>query len=63
MRDRTDNILTECGALVEKVIQNLAGEGQGNAVSGDSEEDPEEDPEEEPAAPEEEAESIASVNN
>ena len=63
MRDRTDNILTECGALVEDVVQNLAEEGQGNAVPSDLEEDPEEDQEEELAEPAEEAKSVGSVTD
>ena len=37
VRDRTDNILIECGALVGKVVQvNLAEEGQGNVAPSDS---------------------------
>ena len=51
--------MTECGALVGEVVQNLAEGGQGNAAPSD----PEEDPEEEPAAPEEEAESVGSVTS
>ena len=59
IRDRTDNILTECGALVEEVVQvNLVGEGQEHIAPSD----PEEDPEEEPAAPKE-VESAGSVTN
>ena len=59
VRDRTDRILTECRALVEDVVQNLAEEGQGPTVPGDPEEDSEEDPEEESVAP---AESVGSVS-
>ena len=59
MRDRTDRILIECGALVDDVAQNLAEKGQGPAVPSDPEEeseedpkeDPEEDPEKDPVAP------------
>ena len=59
VRDRTDNILTECGALVGEVVRNLAEGGQGNAAPSNLEEDPEE----EPTAPEEESESVESVTN
>ena len=68
VRDRTDRILTECGALVDDVVQDLAEEGQGQAVPGAPEEEPEEDPEkdpeedlkEEPVAP---AESVGSASS
>ena len=40
VRDRTDRILTECRALVDDVVQDLAEEGQGQAVPGDPEEEP-----------------------
>ena len=60
VRDRTDNILIEYGALVKEIVQvNLAEEGQGNVAPND----PEEDPEEEPAAPEEVVELAGSVTN
>ena len=38
VRDRTENILTECGMLVAEVVQvNVAEEGQGNAVESEGE--------------------------
>ena len=39
VRDRTDHILTECRALVDDVVQDLAKEGQGQAVPGAPEEE------------------------
>ena len=44
MRDRTDNILTKCGALVEEVVQvNLVRKCQKHVAPSDSEKDPEEE--------------------
>lgn len=64
IRDRTGHILTECEALVDDVLQNLAGEGQAPVVPGalgeDPEEDSEEDPEEEPSAS---SESVGSASS
>ncbi|XP_071914143.1 uncharacterized protein [Coffea arabica] len=63
IRDRTDHILTECEALVEDVIQDLAEEGQAPvapAAPGAPEEDPEEDMEEEPSAS---SESVGSASS
>ena len=60
VRDRTDRILTECGAVVEDVAQDLAEKGQGHVVPSDPKEDLEEDPEEERVAP---AESVGSASN
>ena len=50
IRDRTGHILTECEALVDDVLQNLAGEGPAPVVPGTPGKDPEENPEEEPSA-------------
>ena len=63
IRDRTDHILTECEALVEDVMQDLAEEGQAPvapAAPGGPEEDPEEDMEEEPSAS---SESVGSASS
>ncbi|XP_071914134.1 uncharacterized protein [Coffea arabica] len=54
IRDRTDHILTECEALVDDVLQDLAGDGQvpvapvAPVAPGAPEEHPEKDPEEDP---------------
>ena len=37
MRDRTENILIECGVLIDEVVQvNLAEKGQGNVTPNES---------------------------
>ena len=37
MRDRTKNILIECGVLIDEVVQvNLAEKGQGNMTPNES---------------------------
>ena len=43
VRDQIENILTECGVLVEEVVQvNLAEEGQGNMAPNEPDLEPEE---------------------
>ena len=58
--DRTKSMLTECGVLIEEVIQvNLAEESQGNVALNESDIEPEEGQ----AEPEGEVESASSVMN
>ena len=60
VRNLTDNIRSEYGALVEEVVHvNIAGEGQGNVAPNESDLEPEK----EPAAPEKVVESAGSVTN
>ena len=58
--DRTKSMLTECGVLIEEVIQvNLAEESQGNVALNESDIEPEKGQ----VAPEREVESADSVMN